>query len=136
VKQLIDELAGSSELKKNPNPSLLLGIGFGLGILVALGIAWTVGGARRPLAEGVIWSVEWTTGDGKPHGLTRTDNARAVPGGNGSWNMNLEGKLYPTHLEITFPDSKEVGPQIIPLSRLVNVTFGDGGVPRKTVAHR
>jgi hypothetical protein len=134
MKQPIDELAEPSNPKNHRSRQALLCLG--LGVLAVLGIVWSVERSRQPLAEGVIWSVEWTAGGGKSEGLTRSNVAQAVPGGNGSWGVNMLGKLYPTHLEITFPDANVRGPQIIPLDRLVGVTFGGNGEPQKSVANR
>jgi len=81
-----------------------------------------------PLVEGVIYYVEWTAADGSSFGLTRLDSSQAVPGGNGSWKIDMYGKLYESHLEIQYPKSKDLGPQIIPMSRVVTIQFGDGGI--------
>ena len=100
-------------------------------ILLAIGIwigRWSASPGPRPIQEGVLYQAAWETPEGRTQGLTRASMPEAVPGGNGSWNMNMVGTLYDTHLEIRFPDQPEPRVQIIPLHRLVDVTFGDGGI--------
>ncbi len=86
------------------------------------------------LAEGIIWSVEFHGPDGKTNGLARGSDAIMVPGGNGSWNMDIYGRLYETHLEITYLNQPNSGldAKIVPFSQIVRIQFGDGG--RKTVS--
>jgi hypothetical protein len=100
------------------------GVGFVLGRL---------DGTERPVVEGVIYSVEYQRRDGSTEGLTRSNSSKMVPGGNGSWNMDMHGKLYHDFLIITFArhkdgGSNERGGVVIPFSRLVSVEFGDGGI--------
>ncbi|MHC1768559.1 MAG: hypothetical protein AB9869_30490 [Verrucomicrobiia bacterium] len=80
------------------------------------------------VAEGVLYSVEYQLEGGRTGGFTRLNNSKAVPGGNGSWNIDAYGRLTPEFLIITRPQHKELGQQIIPVHRLVNVQFGDGGI--------
>ena len=88
---------------------------------------------EQPRAEGVIYVVEYQQGNGTG-GFTRLNNSKAVPGGNGSWNVNAYGKLYRDFLVITFPDKKDgLGPEVIPTHRLVSVQFGDGGIKEMPV---
>ena len=62
-------------------------------------------------------------------GYTRANNSKAVPGGNGSWNVDAYGKLYRDFLVITFPNKPDgTGPEIIPTHRLLSIRFGDGGI--------
>jgi hypothetical protein len=83
------------------------------------------------VAEGTIFSVKYDLGDGKIGGFTRLDNAHAVPGGNGSWNVDAQGRLTSRFLIITYPyREKELGPQVIPVERLYDVQFGNGGIAR------
>jgi hypothetical protein len=82
------------------------------------------------VAEGVIYAVEYETGGGHTEGLTRLNISQAVPGGNGSWNVNAYGKLYNNFLLIRFPDSLDLGYQAIPTHRLISVQFGDGGIKK------
>ena len=53
---------------------------------------------------------------------------RKVPGGNGSWNVDAYGKLTRESLIITRPQMPDLGPEVIPVHRLVKVQFGDGGI--------
>ena len=44
------------------------------------------------IAEGIIYSLEYELGDGRTGGFTRTNIAKAVPGGNGVSVHRLLGK--------------------------------------------
>ena len=80
------------------------------------------------VAEGTIYSLEYKLEDGRTGGFTRLNIAEAVPGGNGSWNVDAKGRLTNDYLIITYPQKKDLGPRIIPAHRLVNIQFGDGGI--------
>ena len=104
------------------------------GILIGVAIIFVIGffmgrsssgNNNILLNEGIIWTVEWTDGEGKSHYWTRNPNPI---GGNGSWNIDMLGRLYPTHLEIVNRKTKNVTPKIIPMHRIVEITFGDGGI--------
>ncbi len=79
------------------------------------------------IAEGIIYYLEYKLGDGRTGGFTRLNNAKAVPGGNGSWNVDANGRLTQHYLVITYPQ-KALGPRVIPAHRLVDIQFGDGGI--------
>jgi hypothetical protein len=83
---------------------------------------------QETIAEGTIFSVKYDYGDGRVGGFTRFDAANTVPGGNGSWNVNAQGRLTSQYLIITYPGRKELGPHVIPADRLFEVQFGDGGI--------
>lgn len=72
--------------------------------------------------------MEYKLEDGRTGGFTRLNRAAAVPGGNGSWNIDAHGRLTRDYLIITRPQRKDLGPKIIPAHRLVEVQFGDGGI--------
>ncbi len=80
------------------------------------------------IAEGIIFSLEYELGDGRTGGFTRTNIAEAVPGGNGSWNVDANGRLTQHYLVITYPQKKSLGSRVIPAHRLVDIQFGDGGI--------
>lgn len=80
------------------------------------------------VAEGVIYSVEYQLPGGETDGFTRLNDNRCVPGGRGSWNIDAYGRLTHQFLFITRPQHTEMGQQVIPVSRLVSVQFGDGGI--------
>jgi hypothetical protein len=80
------------------------------------------------VAEGVIFSLEYQMEGGRSGGFTRLNESKAVPGRNGSWNVDAYGRLTREFLLITRPQRPDLGAQIIPTHRLVNVQFGDGGI--------
>jgi hypothetical protein len=80
------------------------------------------------VAEGILYSVEYQLDGGRTGGFTRLNIAKAVPGGNGSWNVDAYGKLTRDFLLITRPQARDLGPDLIPVHRLVRVQFGDGGI--------
>ena len=100
-------------------------------LLLLVGCQPTDGG-NQTVAEGVIWTVEYKLEGGKTGGFTRINDSRAVPGGNGSWNVDAYGKLTRDYLFITHPQHKDLGLEVIPAHRLVSLRFGDGGI--KTVS--
>ena len=83
-----------------------------------------------PLKEGVLWSVRWITSSTADSvttsGLHRTEKMDLQLGG--SYGQDMYGVLYPTCLEVRFVGSKESHAQIIPMSQIVWLEFGDGGV--------
>jgi len=82
------------------------------------------------VAEGIIFSAEYELSNGRTGGFTRLNEAKAVPGGNGSWNEDRFGKLTRDFLIITRPQTRDFGPEVIPVHRLINVQFGDGGIKK------
>lgn len=80
------------------------------------------------IAEGVLFSVEYRLEDGRTGGFTRPNMAAAVPGGNGSWNVDARGRLTRDYLLVTYPQKADLGPRAIPAHRLLDVQFGDGGI--------
>jgi hypothetical protein len=107
---------------------------FVAGLFTVVSIA-LIGGCQRQqklseavVAEGVVFSVEYDIGGGKTEGLARANFSGAVPGGNGSWNIDAYGKLTKDFLIITRPQHKDLGPHVIPINRVLSVQFGDGGI--------
>ena len=82
---------------------------------------------QTPICEGVIWTLQWTDQSGNSHGMSRSSFPESVPGGSGSWNLDLYGRLYITHLEIVNNQQKDLGPTIIPFERIDSIKFGEGG---------
>ncbi|MEO8268321.1 MAG: hypothetical protein ABI557_01300 [Aureliella sp.] len=78
--------------------------------------------------EGTIYSLAYEGEDGKMGGFTRLNTAAAVPAGNGSWNVDAYGRLTDDYLIITYPQRKGLGPRVIPVRRIVDIQFGDGGI--------
>ena len=54
------------------------------------------------IAEGVIYTLEYKLEDGKTGGFTRLNMVEAVPGKNGSWNVDAYGRLVNDYLIITY----------------------------------
>ena len=115
-----------------------IGKHFVLFLLAACAIC-TVLGCRRQsntpqandtqtITEGVIYYVEYEMKDGMTGGFTRLNSNKAVPGGNGSWNIDAYGRLTRDYLIITRPQIQDLGPRVIPSHRLLDVQFGDGGI--------
>ncbi|MGA3265829.1 MAG: hypothetical protein ABSE16_03295 [Verrucomicrobiota bacterium] len=99
------------------------------GLVSAVALTGIAGCSRSDtVAEGVICDAEYQNPGGGTEGFTRLNNAKAVPGGNGSWNIDAYGRLTPEFLVITRPQRPDLGQQVIPVSRLVSVQFGDGGI--------
>ena len=101
--------------------------------IVALAVSLVAGcspgqGASEVVSEGTILSVEYQREGGGTAGFTRINHHAAVPGGNGSWNVDAHGRLTRDFLFITRPQHKELGEQVIPTKRLVSIQFGDGGI--------
>lgn len=111
-------------MKKLPRPAVAL---LGAGGLLLSGCEQREEGSDT-VAEGVIYSVEYNLPGGGTGGFTRLNNSKAVPGGNGSWSVEAYGRLTPEHLIITQPQRKDLGPRVIPASRLIEIQFGDGGI--------
>jgi hypothetical protein len=102
-----------------------------LAAVVGLGGCGPSAAPPETVAEGIIYYVQLRTEGDRIGGFTRVNDSKAVPGGNGSWNVDAYGKLTRDFLIVTRPQHKELGPQVIPVNRLVEIQFGDGGI--KTV---
>jgi hypothetical protein len=83
-----------------------------------------------PLKEGVLSSVRWVESASPTStvtdGLYRTDKMNPQLGG--SYGQDMYGVLYPTCLEVRFVGSTSSRALIIPLSQIVWLEFGDGGI--------
>lgn len=87
------------------------------------------------VVEGVILSVEYKMEGGGSGGFTRLNSPIAVPGGTGSWNVDAYGRLTRDFLIITHPQRPDWGPRVIPVNRLVDIQFGDGGIKTVDESH-
>src|SRR5688572_8580869 len=96
-----------------------------LAVAVAVGVTYFFL-RDRPIAEGPIQFAEFRRHDGSTEGFTRVNMQQAVPSGNGSWNIKATGKLYKDFVLIYYTDRKELGPEVVPTSRLVRIQFLDG----------
>jgi hypothetical protein len=98
--------------------------------ILLVGLLTGCGHKPAPLKEGVILSVRWvessTPTSTVTDGLYRTDKINPQLGG--SYGQDIYGVLYPTCLEVRFVGSKDSHAQIIPLSQIVWLEFGDGGI--------
>jgi hypothetical protein len=103
-------------------------VGFVFAAVVFCCIGCTSSNKSETVAEGIILNVEYKLEDGKISGFTRKDNYDTMPSGTGNWNIDAYGKLTRDFLVITFPQKRELGPKIIPASRLIEIQFGDGGI--------
>lgn len=108
--------------------SRLLQLAVTLIVMPGIGCSPSANSSAPIVAEGVIYSLEYQMEGGRTGGLTRVNNSKAVPGGNGAWNIDAYGKLTRDFLIITRPQLRDSGPELIPVSRLVRVQFGDGGI--------
>ncbi len=99
-----------------------------VGAVISGCVQYPGGTAEKPVEEGVIYAVQYDIGNGQTEGFTRLNDPKAVPGGNGRWNIDARGKLYHDLLMIRFAHTPELGFQAIPLQRLYFVQFGDGGL--------
>jgi hypothetical protein len=84
--------------------------------------------ATGTVAEGVIFSVTYLSKEGRTSGFTRLNEQKAVPADEGSWNVDARGRLTRDYLFITRPQHPELGPEVIPASRVLHIQFGDGGI--------
>jgi hypothetical protein len=101
---------------------------FLLGLCAAMVVGCGCDVSKDTVAEGVILALEYKLEDGKTGGFTRLNVASAVPGGNGSWNVDAYGRLTRDYLFVTRPQQEDAGLRVIPAHRLVSVRFGDGGI--------
>jgi hypothetical protein len=91
-------------------------------------VQYPAGTGEKPVEEGVIYAVQYEINDGRTEGFTRLNDPKAVPGGNGKWNIDARGKLYHDFLMIRFAGTPGLSYQAIPIRRLFFVQFGDGGI--------
>jgi len=103
---------------------------------ILLGICWVslaaiLAGCDRkpaPLKEGVIWKVEWETA-GTWTGLFREPRPPNINSNYiGQFGVDMYGALYPGFLELWQVGKQNSLSQIIPLSQVRRLEFGDGGV--------
>jgi hypothetical protein len=82
-----------------------------------------------PLKEGIVTRVTWTTEPNSTTGFYRGKMPdKPSPGQGGQYGMDMYGVLYPTCLEVRFVGSQDSHSQIIPLSQIIWLEFGDGGI--------
>jgi hypothetical protein len=111
-------------------PLALLGVCLAAVMTSVVGCMPSTNAITDTVAEGVIFSVQYEFENGRRGGFTRVNEPKAVPGGNGSWNEDASGRLTRDFLIITRPQLRDLGPEVIPVHRLINVQFGDGGIKK------
>ena len=101
-----------------------------LGVCAVLlsGFLTGCGHKPEPIKEGVISELRWNAPDGGDNGyrLMRVDKARTGKQFRG--NVDMYGVLYPTCLEVRFVGDSGSHVQIIPMSQIIWLEFGGGGV--------
>jgi hypothetical protein len=82
-----------------------------------------------PLKEGTITKVIWAADANNKTGLYREKMPdKPQSGQGGSYGVDMFGILYPSHLEVRFVGTRDSHSQIIPLSQIVWLEFGEGGI--------
>lgn len=106
-------------------------------LVLALGWMYRPNQPVPPVREGVVAYAGWMAGERSGHFVSRTEYGE-VPGGNGGGNthMDVYGRLFPGHLELSYPGQPDRGVTIIPMNQLVTVTFGDAGIADLSVGRR
>lgn len=132
----IDQLrvvpSSSSDYKSDTMKTTIFLLPLAICTVVSLSGCAPSGAKSETVAQGTIFSVSYQDEAGHISGLTRFNDSKAVPGGNGAWNIDAHGRLTRDFLVITRPQRKDLGPLIIPVHRLLNVQFGDGGIKQVT----
>lgn len=83
----------------------------------------------KPIKEGVITRVRWTSEPNNMTGLYREKPpAKPLYGQGGQYGVDMYGILYPTCLEVRLVGSKDSHAQIIPLNQIIWLEFGDDGI--------
>jgi len=98
-----------------------------LGVCAVLlsGFLTGCGHKPTPIQEGVISELRWNAPDGG-YTLRRVD--KAIVGKTFRGNVEMYGVLYPTCLEVRYVGDSGSHVQIIPMSQIIWLEFGDGGV--------
>jgi hypothetical protein len=101
----------------------------GICLLSLTGLITGCGHKAAPIKEGVIWKVMWSPRANEVDGLYREKMLdKLQPGQGGQYGVDMVGALYPNFLEVRWVGSRHSPSQIIPLSQIVWLEFGDGGV--------
>jgi hypothetical protein len=87
------------------------------------------GGCSRSdtVVEGIVYSVEYQKVDGSKISLSRATRIRSNPNFPGK-PTELYGRLTPDFLILRRPTVKDSTAEVIPVSRLISLQFGDGGI--------
>jgi len=100
-----------------------------LGIWCVLLSSFATSCSQKPAAftEGIISEVRWAVSDmgGTTYTLRRVDKADA--GTQYKGGVEMYGVLYPGCLEVRFGKDRDSHVQIIPLSQITWLEFGEGG---------
>ena len=101
----------------------------GIGYVLLLALLSACEKKPIPLKEGIIWRVVWSETQGTETGFYREkapEKPQLLRGG--AYSVDMYGFLYPSHLEVRLVGSRDSHSQIIPLSQIRWLEFGDGGV--------
>ena len=101
----------------------------GVGCILLLALLTACERKAAALKEGIVWKLVWSETPGTEHGFYREkapENPQHLRGG--AYNVDMYGFLYPSHLEVRLVRSRDSHSQIIPLSQIRWLEFGDGGV--------
>jgi hypothetical protein len=111
---------GTSRLKKH---IALLSIG----CLALIGLLTGCDQKPAPFKEGRISELRWTAPDGGDSTYTLRRVDKADGGSRFRAGVETYGVLHPTFLEVRFGQDRDSHVQIIPMSQIVWLEFGDGG---------
>ena len=103
-------------------------------VLCGLSLMFLAGCGQKPapLQQGTIWKVVWSPEPNSKTGLYREKMpARPEPTG-GEYSVDMYGTLYPNVLILRRLGSPDSHVQIIPMSQIVRLEFGDGGIKAVT----
>ena len=103
-------------------------VAISIGLLALFALSGYQIGKTKPLKEGIVLKVIWSEGNDQT-GLYRENMPeKPLHGQGGEYGVDMYGVLYPTCLEIRFPNRSDSHAQVIPFSRITWLEFGSGGV--------
>ncbi len=86
----------------------------------------TVGAGPTLIRDGWVWFAEWEDGRGGTRGITRAASPEAIPGDTGRANVKAWGRMFTSHIELTYEGRRGFDAHVIPMERIVSVQFGIG----------
>ncbi len=100
----------------------------GIGSILLSGLLTGCNQKPTPITEGTISGLRWvapSSGDGE---YTLSGVGKAIVSKQFRGDVDMYGVLYPTCLEVRFVGDSGSHVQIIPMSQIIWLEFGDGGV--------